>query len=31
MEPDYLRNIVLELQVNCMKTQGEIALRHTEK
>ena len=27
MQPDYPRSIVLKLQVNCVKTQGEIALR----
>ena len=27
MQLDYPRNIVLKLQVDCMKTQGELALR----
>ena len=28
--PDYSRNFVLKLQVDCMKTQGEIALRYLD-
>ena len=27
MQPDNPRNIVLKLQVDCMKTQGDISLR----
>ena len=30
LQPDYSRHIVLKLQFDCMKTQGAIALRHSE-
>ena len=30
MKPDFLGDIVLKLQVDCMNTEEEIALRHTK-